>query len=481
MNAPSFHLEHRQNQVLTPRLQQAVRLLQLSTLDFTQELQQALSTNPFLEMEELEESGVEETADMADGADLFDAESPVDAVTEAPRDDGLDPFPESESWNQAGKDRRDGGEDTLDLLDLAHSEISLQDHLHTQLNVLHLSDRDRLLTALVVEALDDDGYLRVALDELRAVVDTEPAVDESEMQFALKLVQSLDPAGIGARDAQECVRLQLLALPDSKIATQAIRILDEEFKRLVQRDINGLAHVLNCSPAAVEEILACIRRLEPHPGWAFGNHTAAFVTPDIVVRRVDDQWCAMLNPAAVPKIRLNQMYADLFQQHRESHHADLSTHLQEARWTVRNLQQRFSTILRVGQAIVQRQQHFFEHGTLAMQPLGLRDIAEELELHESTVSRATNNKYMATPAGIFELKYFFSRALNTNQGSCCSTTAIRGAIKEMIQSENSQAPLSDAEITRLLTQQGLQVARRTVTKYRQMMHLPSVDMRRQHA
>ncbi|MGQ5525067.1 RNA polymerase factor sigma-54 [Chitinimonas sp. PSY-7] len=481
MSAQTFHLEHRQSQVLSPRLQQAVKLLQLSTLDFTQELHQALSTNPFLEMEEVEEYAADDIAEVNDSPASFDSESPVDTVTEAPRDDGLDPFPEGETWNHTGKDRKDNGEDTLDLLDLARSEVTLHAHLHGQLNVLNLSTRDQLLAALVVEALDDDGYLRVSLDDLRVTAEADPTVDESEMQCALKLVQSLDPAGVGARDVQECVRLQLLALPESPPHALALRILDEEFRRLIQRDITGLAGILECTPAEVEESLTCIRRLDPHPGWAFGNHTAAYLTPDVIVRKVNDQWCAMLNPAAVPKVRLNQMYADLFQQHRESHHGDLSSHLQEARWMVRNLQQRFNTILRVAQAIVDHQQHFFEHGTLAMQPLGLKDIAETLELHESTVSRATSNKYMATPAGIFELKYFFSRALNTNQGSCCSTTAIRGAIKEMIQSENSQAPLSDAEITRLLTQQGLQVARRTVTKYRQMMHLPSVDMRRQHA
>jgi RNA polymerase sigma-54 factor len=312
------------------------------------------------------------------------------------------------------------------------------------------------------------------------MADLDPRPDSREMLAALARVHALDPAGVGARDIPECLKLQLRRQPPSRERDLAIRILTHEFKALVHRDLQRIAQRVQSTPAEIERICACIRRLDPRPGARFSEEVASAVTPDVIVRKIRGIWTATLNPVVVPRVSLNRTYAELFQRHRESHHGDLATHLREARWTVQNLEQRFSTILRVAQALVERQQNFFEFGTLAMQPLGLKDIAEELGLHESTVSRATCNKYMVTPCGVFELKYFFSRALSTNQGSQCSTTAIREAIRKMIRSEDARAPHSDADITRLLMQQGLQVARRTVTKYRQMMNIPTVDMRRYH-
>ena len=259
----------------------------------------------------------------------------------------------------------------------------------------------------------------------------------------------------------------------------AERIVAHHLEQLAQRDISRMAKALGSTVAAVEAACECVRHLDPRPGWRFGSTAVQFVTPDVIVRKVKGEWQATLNPSAIPKVRLNKVYAELFQSHRESHHGDLASHLQEARWTVRNVEQRFATILRVAEAIVKRQKNFLEYGALAMKPLGLKEIAEELGLHESTVSRVTNNKYLATPAGVFELKYFFSRALPTSSGGACSATAIRGVIKDLIDGEDATNPLSDAEIARLLARQGLQVARRTVTKYRQMMRVPAVEMRRQ--
>ncbi|WP_148715381.1 RNA polymerase factor sigma-54 [Chitinolyticbacter meiyuanensis] len=462
MSRPEMFLEHQQHQTLTPRLQQAVRLLQLSTQDFTQELRDLLSLNPFLELDDAHEPQAEaETA----------ATEHAEAMPE--------PLPDPEPWGN-GKPSA-GVEGGLDLLDLTCAGVTLQQHLHQQLNVMNLSERDLLLVALVIEALDDDGYLRVGLDELAGLLSLNPPVEPDEMQYALRLVQSFEPTGVACRDVAECISLQLAALPESPCSLLAGRIIDEAFQRLAVRDIVGVAQAMGCSPGEAEAAAQLIRQLDPRPGWAFGEHTAGYLTPDILVHRTRDGWAAMLNPAVVPRLKVNQHYAELFARHRESHHGDLATHLQEARWTVRNLEQRFFTILRVAQALVDRQQYFFEHGILAMQPLGLKDIAEALELHESTVSRATNNKYMATPFGVFELKYLFSRGLSTRQGSQCSTTAIREAIRKMIQTEAAHAPHSDAEITRLLQQQGLKVARRTVTKYRQLMNIPSVEQRRLHA
>jgi RNA polymerase sigma-54 factor len=308
-----------------------------------------------------------------------------------------------------------------------------------------------------------------------------PAADVDEMQFALNLVQSLEPAGVAARTVSECLLLQLSSIECDDDRELARSIVTNHMDKLAQRDITGLARLLNRKATDIEVVCDRIRHLDPRPGWRFGSSNVHFVTPDVIVKKVRGAWTATLNPAIVPKVRLNHVYADLFQRHRDGKHSELAAHLQEARWTVRNVEQRFSTILSVTQAILKRQRHFLEYGALAMKPLGLREIAQEVGLHESTVSRVTNNKYMSTPVGVFELKYFFSRAMPTASGGSSSGTAIRGVIKEMIEAEQGVTPLSDAEIARLLARQGLTVARRTVTKYRQMLRIPAVERRRRHA
>lgn len=479
MNAPVIRLESRQQQTLTPRLQQAVRLLQLSSLDFAQEIQQALDTNPFLEPDDDGEEGVGQDLDgMAGMASVAPAEElPVAAPAQDDHSSREDAQWDTETWG-SGSGASHGDSD-VDMMDLAESTVSLRDHLHRQVNVMPLSERDRLLAAVIVEALDDDGYLRLTLEDLQEMVELDPLPDETEMQTAIRIVQSLEPNGVGARDIRECLLLQVCDIPDEAERALAERIVAHHLEQLAQRDISRMAKALGSTVAAVEAACERVRHLDPRPGWRFGSTAVQFVTPDVIVRKVKGEWQATLNPSAIPKVRLNKVYAELFQSHRESHHGDLASHLQEARWTVRNVEQRFATILRVAEAIVKRQKNFLEYGALAMKPLGLKEIAEELGLHESTVSRVTNNKYLATPAGVFELKYFFSRALPTSSGGACSATAIRGVIKDLIDGEEATNPLSDAEIARLLARQGLQVARRTVTKYRQMMRVPAVEMRRQ--
>lgn len=472
MNPPAFSLETRQSQTLAPRLQQAVRMLQLSTLDFTQEIAGLVSNNPFLELEEPREDSAGHEGPAPASAD--------DGGGAPEANDDFDAGSEKADWARSERNAQVRSGDAPDALDFACASTTLRQHLQSQLNMLDLSIRDRFLSWMIVETLDDDGYLRVELDSLRRLVELDPPVEDADLRFALKLVQSIDPAGVGCRDVPECIRLQLNGLPDSPVRTLAVRILEHGFRRLVQRDIPGLARDFGRTPAEIEAACNLIRGLNPRPGASFSNEVTTAIVPDIIVRKRNGRWTAMLNNAIVPQVRVNQMYADLFQRHRESHHGALASHLQEARWTVRNLGQRFSTILRVAQTVVERQWNFFELGTLAMQPLSLKDVAQALDLHESTISRATCNKYMVTPLGVFELKYFFSRALSTSQGSQCSTTAIREAIRKMIRSEDSRAPYSDAHITRLLMRQGLRVARRTVTKYRQMMNISPVEMRRQH-
>jgi RNA polymerase sigma-54 factor len=336
----------------------------------------------------------------------------------------------------------------------------------------------------IVEALDDDGYLRVELQEVGSLSGLDPAPDEDELNIALKLVQSLEPAGVAARDLKECMLLQLREAASEEqqpVRELAIRIVTDYLDRLAMRDSTGVARALGVSVQAIDAAAECIRRLEPRPGWRYGASGTRFVMPDVIVRKHRGSWTVNLNTSVVPRVRLNRMYADLFHAHRDSSHSGLAAQLQEARWTVRNVEQRFATIVRVAQAIVQRQSNFLDYGELAMKPLGLREIADELGLHESTVSRVTNNKYMATPLGVFELKHFFSRSLSTTSGGACSATAIRGAIKDMIASESTHEPVSDVEIARLLARQGLVVARRTVTKYRKMLKVPPYEMRRRQA
>ena len=443
---------------LSPRLQRAVKLLQMSSLDFSQVVRDALDNNPFLEPDE---SGA--VADLP----LAAAEP---EVPDAPDADGpgwgAEPLPKS---------RMVDGDGVFDTL-VAHT--SLADHLMGQLNLLPLPQRDWTLAAAVVESLDEDGYLRTPLAELDALVPLDPLPEADEWAIALRRVQSLDPAGVGARDIVECLRLQLPLVPRDAERELATVILREHVNALASRDCAALARRLGAAQADVDAACAAIRRLDPRPGWRFGAPTTQYLTPDVIVKKVRGQWTAMLNEAVVPKVRLNRSYAELFRRHRNAEHGELGAHLQEARWTVRNVEQRFSTILSVAQAILKRQHRFLAYGAMAMKPLALREIAQEVGVHESTVSRVTNNKFMATPCGVFELKYFFSRGLATASGGECSPTAIRSLIQEMIAAESPAAPLSDVEIARQLTLQGLQVARRTVTKYRQLMKVEPAERRR---
>ncbi|WP_119154870.1 RNA polymerase factor sigma-54 [Caldimonas tepidiphila] len=484
MNSPAIRLEHRQHQTLTPRLQQAVRLLQLSSLEFAQEVQEAMGKNPFLEHED---GPVEDPSGFGDGnaaEPMASTATPASASSEGESDASAanDTSWERENWQQGGGTgtRQSSGDSDVSMMEMVAADVSLREHLHGQLNVMPLSARDRMLCATIVEGLDDDGYLRMGLEEIAPLAGLDPAPDDSELQIALRMVQSLDPCGVAARSVSECLLLQLGTIKHATDREIARTIITEHLERLAQRDVNGLSRVLGRPPAEVELVCDRIRHLDPRPGWRFGSAHVHFVTPDVIVKKVRGVWTATLNPAVIPRVRLNQVYAELFQRHRDSKHAELAAHLQEARWTVRNVEQRFATILSVAQAILKRQRHFLEYGALAMKPLGLRDIAEEVGLHESTVSRVTNNKYMATPGGVYELKYFFSRAMPTASGGACSATAIRGVIKDMIEAEDATDPLSDAEIARQLARQGLNVARRTVTKYRQMLRVPAVERRRKH-
>ncbi|WP_077038278.1 RNA polymerase factor sigma-54 [Pelomonas sp. KK5] len=466
----SLHADAAQRQTLSPRLQHAVRLLQLSSLEFSQELQQLQGRNPFLDFEDEELPG-------------------ATAAEAAPDDDGPGPSDNSfgdedrDSWiGEAGRATRQNESGDASALDFVPRVKSLSEHLHFQLSLLRLTPRDRLLADAIIDSLDDDGYLRIDTDELLPLFDElQPVVEPEELLIALRRVQSLDPLGVGARDVRECLSLQLANIACPNERSLAAAVIELELEALAKHQWASMARRLACTPEALDGAARRIRQMDPRPGWRYGAAQTRYITPDVIVRKKRGKWVATLNSSVVPRVSLNRTYADLMQQHSSAAGSELTGHLQEARWTLRNIEQRFSTIESVAQAIVDRQSHFLDYGPMAMKPMGLKEIAESLGMHESTVSRVTNNKYMATPAGVFELKHFFSRAHVNSNGSACSPTAIRGLVQRMLENESGQAAQSDAEIARRLRAQGLDVARRTVTKYRQMLKIEPCDQRRKAA
>jgi RNA polymerase sigma-54 factor len=454
--APAIALRLRQHLTLTPQVQQALKLLQMSALEFAQEMEEALSSNPFLE-ENAEVPAAQREASAAEEVVL-----PQESYSSGSGSSGER---EQDDWSGAGE-----------------STPSLQDHLREQLMMSQMGERDRALAHMIVDSLDDDGYFKVSFEELAALVPDDFDVQPEDFGAALKLVQSLDPAGVGARTLEECLCLQLEALPeDTPCRDVAMAICRGHLPLLANREWARLQHAAGCDEDTLHEARSLIRSLDPRPGHRFGTPEARYVVPDVLVKKVRDKWTAVINPASLPRVRLNRGYADAASHRGNGANPSLARHLQEARWLLRSIEQRFNTIQRVADAIVARQRGFFEYGEVAMKPLTLKLIAGELGLHESTVCRVTNNKYMATPRGLFEFKHFFSRRLATENGGAASATAVRAVMKELIAAEDPKAPLSDAELARLLAQQGLRVARRTITKYRALMRMPSVDVRRADA
>ena len=379
---PSLQAQNRQQHTVTPRLQHAVRLLQLSSLDFAQEVHDAMGRNPFLEVEDSPHDVAR--ADSAAGGDDADPRG-IDLDAGSPMADA--PY-ERDSWQQTSSSvRQQNHEGDIGALDLIPADVGLRQHLRSQINVLPLDERDHALACAVVESLDDDGYLRISLDELSQASGMSPPVEDVELQIALRRVQSFDPAGVGARNVSECLLLQMDAIDCPKERALASAIVVEQLDRLAQHDVNGLARLLKRTPLEIEAACERIRHLNPRPGWNVEPTTTQYITPDVIVRKIRGRWTATLNRAVVPRVKLNQEYAALFKEHRDAQHGELAQHLQEARWTVKNVQQRFSTILTVADAILKRQHHFLEFGPMAMKPLGLREIAEELGLPSDLVWR----------------------------------------------------------------------------------------------
>lgn len=513
-----------QHLALTPQLQQSIRLLQLSTLELSQEVEQMLDENPFLERTAEEAAREEFGVDAADAPPPRDddfspgpsatsstdstssaaaeADTPaVDAPEAAPDWEGdgtVEMAPDDSEWggdapassNNLGPN---DGSERADATELARSQESLQSFLHRQALSLRLNESDRAALRFLIESLNDDGYLE---DSLPALASGLAGEDNDEFdglvhhfQVALGLLQSLEPVGVGARDLGECLAIQLraLAVPNepeenTQVRKTAIAICKQPMELLARRDFKRLATLTRSNEEEVRSALQLIATLEPKPGRRFVDVERNIVVPDVIVTRTGQgtnvKFRVMLNPDVMPRLRVHDIYAGALKSHKGEGSQALSQRLQEARWFIKNIQQRFDTILRVSSAIVERQKSYFVHGELAMRPLVLREIADELGLHESTISRVTTAKYMATPYGTVELKYFFGSALGTEAGGNASSTAVRALIKQFVSSESIKKPLSDSQISEMLKEQGIECARRTVAKYREALRIAPASLRK---
>ncbi len=472
----SLQLKLSQHLTLTPQLQQSIRLLQLSTLELSQELDAFTQENPFLERADGEEAdaGEAKPEEFSAAASPSTSSTADDASAETPSLTGND-WDQDSPWTAHDPDE----DEDSDYASLRAEPVDLRSHLNWQLGLNQLSDRDRKIVALLIDALDEDGYLTQDLDELAALLPPELEIEPIELHTALCHLQNLDPPGIGARNLAECLTLQLEIMPDgTPYREQALTLAKNHLALLAARDFAKLKKLLRCDDDELRAVQQLIVQLNPRPGAAFANVDTRYIQHDVEVKKVKGRWVASLNQEIIPKLRINRIYADILRRNRENGSQYLSSQMQEAKWMIKNIQQRFDTILRVSQAIVERQRQFFEHGEVAMRPLVLREIADAVGLHESTISRVTTQKYMLTPRGVLELKYFFGSSCATEAGGACSSTAIRALIKQLVAAENPQKPLSDSQLAEILAKQGIVVARRTVAKYRESMQIAAVSLRK---
>ncbi|MGL6161112.1 RNA polymerase factor sigma-54 [Microbulbifer sp.] len=464
---------------MTPQLQQAIRLLQLSTLDLQQEIQSALDSNPLLETEgeEPAETAREQNT-QEQQADSGAANGTEQAAESDWSHDIPDDLPVDTRWDDIySGGSYSGGEGDDPALEQRNSvPDSLHSHLLWQLNLTPLSEQDKLIGETLIDAIAPNGFLESLPAELAPALNAE----EDEVVAILKIIQQFEPAGCGARDLRECLLLQLQQLPaNTPWLEQAQIVVGSHLDLLGKRDFRQLSRRTRLSEAQLGEVVRLIQTLNPHPGEAFGGDETQYVVPDIIVSRKQQRWLVELNPETTPKLRINGDYAALIKRADNSTDNNfLRDHLQEARWFLKSLQSRNETLLKVASSIVDKQQDFFERGPEAMKPMVLADIAETIGMHESTISRVTTQKYMLTPRGVFELKYFFSSHVSTDSGEDASSTAIRAMIRKLIDSEEARKPLSDNKITQELDRQGIKVARRTVAKYRESMGIPSSSERK---
>ncbi|MEP5764810.1 MAG: RNA polymerase factor sigma-54 [Halieaceae bacterium] len=492
----SLQLKLGQQLVMTPQLQQAIKLLQLSTLDLQQEIQEALDSNPMLEAQDGSEAEVPESAEPSSENNTEQALSAAESIS--PGNDSSDTteisdlngnipdeLPVDTQWEDVyqapvSSAASYGGDNDSDFESRNSSEETLQEHLHWQLNLTRLSDIDRLIALSIIDATDENGRLTQPIEEIWESFGADMEVELDEMMAVLHRLQQFDPPGVCSHDLRECLLVQLQQLaPDTPYLTEARLVVGRYMSLLGNRDYAQLIRRSKIREPELKEVLALIQSLTPNPGQVIGADDTEYIVPDVFVAKRNGAWLVELNPDIAPKLRINADYASLVK--RADNSADntyMRDNLQEARWFLKSLQSRNETLMKVATRIVEHQRGFLEYGEEAMKPLVLHDIAEAVEMHESTISRVTTQKYMHTPRGIFELKYFFSSHVSTAAGGECSSTAIRALIKKLIAAENPQKPLSDSKITNLLEEQGIKVARRTIAKYRESLVIPPSNERK---
>jgi len=475
-----------QQLTITPQLQQAIRLLQLSSVELQQEIQEALESNPLLEeKEEFEAQGSSDNS----SAEATPSEDGMRATDNA-MDDGqssseADYEPE---WNESpeystGTGSRSTMDDyALDIDARNSAPQTLTDHLLWQMHMTPFSDRDRAIAEVIIDSINDDGYLTCSLEDIREMAKDEDELELDEIEAVLHQVQNFDPVGVGARDLAECLQLQLRLLPENTPALDAAKLLATpvNLNLLANRDQQGLRKQLKISPQEIQDGAKLIHELNPRPGASINAPQAGYVVPDIVIKKVKGIWQVMLNREVSPQLQINALYEKIAKEKNGSSTDGkyMQDQLQQARWFIKSLTSRNDTLLKVARNIVDRQRAFFDHGPEAMKPLVLHDIAEAVSMHESTISRVTTNKYMLTPRGMFELKYFFSSHVGTTDGGTCSATAIRSLIQKIVDQEPGNKPVSDSKIAKLLEDQGINVARRTIAKYRESMNIPPSNLRK---
>ncbi|MFJ2974704.1 RNA polymerase factor sigma-54 [Kluyvera sp. NPDC087067] len=465
-----------QQLAMTPQLQQAIRLLQLSTLELQQELQQALESNPLLEQTDLhEEVDTQEPVD-TETLDSVDALEKPDMPEELPLDASWDEIYTAGTPSGTGVDYQD------DELPVYQGETtqSLQDYLMWQVELTPFTDTDRAIATSIVDAVDDTGYLTVTVEDIHeGIGDDEIGLDEVEA--VLKRIQRFDPVGVAAKDLRDCLLIQLSQFaPDTPRITEARLIISDHLDLLANHDFRSLMRVTRLKEDVLKEAVDLIQSLDPRPGQSIQTGEPEYVIPDVLVRKVNGRWMVELNSDSIPRLQINQHYAGMCNNVRNDADSQfIRSNLQDAKWLIKSLESRNDTLLRVSRCIVEQQQAFFDLGEEHMKPMVLADIAQTVEMHESTISRVTTQKYLHSPRGIFELKYFFSSHVSTEGGGEASSTAIRALVKKLIAAENPAKPLSDSKLTTLLSDQGIMVARRTVAKYRESLSIPPSNQRKQ--
>ncbi|MDH5219527.1 MAG: RNA polymerase factor sigma-54 [Gammaproteobacteria bacterium] len=484
----SLQLRLGQHLTMTPQLQQAIRLLQLSTMELQTEIQQALESNPMLEAnEDGEQDGVDEQAG-GDNGEVTVVDSDRETSVEMQSEGMPEELPMDSNWEDtydisSNYSSPSSGEALPDIESRNSEEETLQDHLVWQAQLTPFSETDFAIATSIIDSIDDDGYLKTSIEDILEQMKDEFEIELDEVEAVLHRVQAFDPVGVGARDLQECLTIQLRQL-DATIPwyKEARRLIEDHFALLAGRDYNQLMRRMKLSDEQLQEVVRLVHTLTPRPGSLVASGQAEYIVPDVFVRKTNGIWQIYLNGDAIPKLNINTFYAGMIQRaDKSADNTYMQGQLQEARWLIKSLNSRNETLLKVATCIVARQKDFLEQGEEAMKALVLHDVAEEVGMHESTISRITNKKYMHTPRGIFELKYFFSSHVSTASGGECSSTAIRALIKKLVASEDARKPLSDSKIAKVLADQGINVARRTVAKYRDALAIPPSNERKRIA